>query len=57
MSNGDFNWIANCIRGIAEDVFRGLHVRGKSRDFSLSKSVLRHRYAVLVDGKHTEKAG
>ena len=56
MSNGDFNRIVHCIRGIAEDVIRGLHVRGKSRDVFLPKSVLRHRDAVLVDGKHAENA-
>ncbi|MGH8501961.1 MAG: hypothetical protein ACREVE_05705 [Gammaproteobacteria bacterium] len=26
------NWIANFIRGIADDVLRDLHVRGKYRD-------------------------
>ena len=30
--NGDFNWIANFIWGIADDVLRDLYVRGKYRD-------------------------
>ena len=29
MSNGDLNWIANYIWGIADDVLRDLYVRGK----------------------------
>jgi hypothetical protein len=29
--NGDFNWIANFIWGIADDVLRDLYVRGKYR--------------------------
>lgn len=32
MSNGDLNWIANFIWGIADDVLRDLYVRGKYRD-------------------------
>lgn len=31
MSNGDLNWIANCIWGIDDDVLHGLYVRGKYR--------------------------
>jgi hypothetical protein len=30
--NGDFNWIANFIWAIADDVLRDLYVRGKYRD-------------------------
>jgi hypothetical protein len=29
MSNGDLNWIANYIWGIADDVLRDVYVRGK----------------------------
>ena len=29
MSNGDLNWIANYIWGIADDVLRDFYVRGK----------------------------
>jgi type I restriction enzyme M protein len=32
MGNGDLNWIANFIWGIADDVLRDLYVRGKYRD-------------------------
>ena len=35
MSGGDLNWIANFIRGIADDVLRDLYVRGKYRDVIL----------------------
>ena len=35
MSNGDLNWIANYIWGIADDVLRDLYVRGKYRDVIL----------------------
>jgi type I restriction enzyme M protein len=31
MSNNDLNWIANFIRGIADDVLRDICVRGKYR--------------------------
>ncbi len=34
MSNGDLDWIANYIWGIADDVLRDLYVRGKYRDAS-----------------------
>ena len=36
MSNGDLNWIANYIWGIADDVLRDLYVRGKYRDVILA---------------------
>ena len=35
MGNGDLNWIANYIWGIADDVVRDLYVRGKYRDVIL----------------------
>ena len=41
MSNGDLNWIANYIWGIADDVLRDLYVRGKYRDVILPMTVLR----------------
>ena len=46
MSNGDLNWIANYIWGIADDVLRDLYVRGKYRDVILPMTVLRRLDAV-----------
>ena len=51
MSNGDLNWIANFIWGIADDVLRDLYVRGKYRDVILPMMVLRRLDAVLEPGK------
>ena len=51
MSNGDLNWIANYIWGIADDVLRDLYVRGKYRDVILPMTVLRRLDGVLEDGK------
>ena len=51
MTNGDLNWIANYIWGIADDVLRDLYVRGKYRDVILPMTVLRRLDAVLEDGK------
>ena len=51
MSNGDLNWIANYIWGIADDVLRDLYVRGKYSDVILPMTVLRRLDAVLEDGK------
>ena len=51
MNNGDLNWIANYIWGIADDVLRDLYVRGKYRDVILPMTVLRRLDAVLQDGK------
>ena len=51
MNNGNLNWIANYIWGIADDVLRDLYVRGKYRDVILPMTVLRRLDAVLVDGK------
>jgi len=51
VTNGDLNWIANYIWGIADDVLRDLYVRGKYRDVILPMTVLRRLDAVLEDGK------
>ena len=50
-SNGDLNWIANYIWGIADDVLRDLYVRGKYRDVILPMTVLRRLDAVLEASK------
>jgi len=47
VSNGDLNWIANFIWGIADDVLRDLYVRGKYRDVILPMIVLRRLDALL----------
>src|SRR5215468_8783068 len=52
MSNGDLNWIANFIWGIADDVLRDLYVRGKYRDVILPMTVLRRLDSVLEPSKH-----
>jgi hypothetical protein len=49
--NGDFNWVANFIWGIADDVLRDLYVRGKYRDVILPMTVLRRLDAVLEPTK------
>ncbi len=51
MSNGELDWIANYIWGIADDVLRDLYVRGKYRDVILPMTVLRRLDAVLEEGK------
>jgi type I restriction enzyme M protein len=51
MSNGDLNWMANFIWGIADDVLRDLYVRGKYRDVILPMTVLRRLDAVLEPTK------
>ena len=51
MVNGDLNWIANYIWGIADDVLRDLYVRGKYRDVILPMTVLRRLDAVLETTK------
>ncbi len=51
MTNGDRNWIANFIWGIADDVLRDLYVRGKYRDVILPMTVLRRLDAVLEPTK------
>ena len=51
MANGDFNWIANFIWGIADDVLRDLYTRGKYRDVILPMTVLRRLDSVLEPTK------
>jgi type I restriction enzyme M protein len=51
MDNGNLNWIANFIWGIADDVLRDLYVRGKYRDVILPMTVLRRLDAVLEPTK------
>ncbi|MDO8725731.1 MAG: class I SAM-dependent DNA methyltransferase [Candidatus Methanoperedens sp.] len=51
MSNGDLNWIANFIWGIADDVLRDIYVRGKYRDVILPMVVIRRLDAVLEPTK------
>src|SRR5438034_9621147 len=51
MANGDLNWVANFIWGIADDVLRDLYVRGKYRDVILPMTVLRRLDAVLEPTK------
>jgi type I restriction enzyme M protein len=51
VSNGNLNWIANFIWSIADDVLRGLCVRGKYRDVVLPMTVLRRLDAVLEPTK------
>ena len=47
MDHPQFNWIANFIWGVADDVLRDLYVRGKYRDVILPMMVLRRLDAVL----------
>jgi type I restriction enzyme M protein len=51
VNNGNLNWIANFIWGIADDVLRDLYVRGKYRDVILPMTVLRRLDAVLEPTK------
>src|SRR5579872_1285443 len=51
MSNGNYNWIANFIWGIADDVLRDVYVRGKYRDVILPMTVIRRLDAVLEPTK------
>src|ERR1035441_6177501 len=51
MSNGTYNWIANFIWGIADDVLRDVYVRGKYRDVILPMTVIRRLDAVLEPTK------
>ncbi len=41
MEQAQLDWIANFIRGIADDVRRDLYVRGKYRDVILPMTVFR----------------
>ena len=51
MNQGDLDWIANYIWGIADDVLPDLYVRGKYRDLTLPMAVLQRLDSVLEDGK------
>ena len=51
MEQGQLNWIANFIWGIADDVLRDLYVRGKYRDVILPMTVLRRLDAFLEPTK------
>ncbi len=51
MENGQLNWIANFIWGIADDVLRDVYVRGKYRDVILPMTVIRRLDAVLEPTK------
>ncbi len=51
MDNGQLNWIANFIWGIADDVLRDVYVRGKYRDVILPMVVIRRIDAVLEPTK------
>jgi hypothetical protein len=53
MEQGQLNWVANFIWGIADDVFRDLYVRGKYRDVILPMTVLRRLDAVLEPTKQS----
>ncbi len=43
MESSQFNWIANFIWGIADDVLRDLYKRGEYRDVTLPMTVLGRR--------------
>jgi type I restriction enzyme M protein len=51
MDQGQLNWIANFIWGIADDVLRDVYVRGKYRDVILPLTVIRRLDAVLEPTK------
>ena len=51
MNNGNLNWIANFIWGIADDVLRDVYVRGKYRDVILPMTVIRRLEGVLEPTK------
>ena len=51
MENGQLNWIANFIWGIADDVLRDVYVRGKYRDVILPMTVTRRLDACLESTK------
>ena len=51
MEQAKLNWIANFILGIADDVLRGVYVRGKYRDVILPMTVIRRVDAVLESTK------
>jgi len=51
VDQGQLNWIANYIWGIADDVLRDLYVRGKYRDVILPMTVLRRLDSLLEPSK------
>src|SRR5262245_65584860 len=51
MEQGQLNWIANFIWGIADDVLRDLYRRGEYRDVILPMTVLRRLDAELESTK------
>ncbi len=51
MPNGNIDWIAGFIWGIADDVLRDVYVRGKYRDVILPMTVIRRLDAVLEQSK------
>lgn len=51
MDNGQLRWIVNFIWNIADDVLRGVYVRGKYRDVILPMIVVRRLDAVLETTK------
>ncbi len=51
MENSQLRWIANFIWNIADDVLRGVYVRGKYRDVILPMTVIRRLDAVLESTK------
>jgi type I restriction enzyme M protein len=51
LANGNLNWIANFIWGIADDVLRDVYVRGKYRDVILPMVVIRRLDAILEPTK------
>ena len=51
LENGQLNWIANFIMGIADDVLRDYYVRSKYRDIILPMTVIRRLDAVLEPTK------
>ena len=51
MEQGQLNWIANFIWGIADDVLRDLYKRGEYRDVILPMTVLRRLDAELESTK------
>jgi type I restriction enzyme M protein len=51
MPENNYNWIANFIWGIADDVLRDVYVRGKYRDVILPMVVIRRLDAILEPTK------
>src|SRR5437016_3194278 len=51
MESTELRWIANFIWNIADDVLRGVYVRGKYRDVILPMIVIRRLDAVLESTK------